>query len=64
MAAGPEAMDRTIPGTRKLSRLEENLGSVEVELTSEDLRKIEEAISSTKVEGKRYDEVGLKMVNL
>ncbi|MBB6144422.1 aryl-alcohol dehydrogenase-like predicted oxidoreductase [Silvibacterium bohemicum] len=53
-----------IPGTRKLSRLEENIGSVDVELSSDDLQKIGEALSATEIEGRRYDEAGLKMVNL
>jgi aryl-alcohol dehydrogenase-like predicted oxidoreductase len=34
-----------IPGTRKLSRLEENIGAVAVELTPDDLREIESAAS-------------------
>jgi aryl-alcohol dehydrogenase-like predicted oxidoreductase len=42
-----------IPGTRKVERLEENLGASEVELTSEDLREIAIAISQIKVEGSR-----------
>jgi aryl-alcohol dehydrogenase-like predicted oxidoreductase len=43
-----------IPGTRKLDRLEENLGSVSVVLTADDLREIEEAASKIKVQGARY----------
>lgn len=34
-----------IPGTRKLERLDENIGAAEVELTSDDLREIESAAS-------------------
>jgi len=45
-----------IPGTTKLSRLEENIGAVSVELTSEDLREIESAASKIKVQGARYPE--------
>src|SRR6266566_4592607 len=45
-----------IPGTRKLSRLEENTGAVAVELTSEDLREIESAASQITVQGARYPE--------
>jgi aryl-alcohol dehydrogenase-like predicted oxidoreductase len=45
-----------IPGTTKLHRLEENLGAADVELTPEDLREIERASSSIKVEGARYPE--------
>ncbi|MDX6695528.1 MAG: hypothetical protein QOF02_3131 [Blastocatellia bacterium] len=45
-----------IPGTTKLHRLEENIGAADVELTPEDLRAIESASSSIKVEGARYPE--------
>jgi aryl-alcohol dehydrogenase-like predicted oxidoreductase len=45
-----------IPGTTKMHRLEENLGSADVELTPEDLRDIETASSNIKVEGARYPE--------
>ncbi len=45
-----------IPGTTKLHRLEENLGAVNVELTPEDLREIDEAASEIDVQGARYPE--------
>jgi len=45
-----------IPGTRKLERLEENIGAVAVELTSDDLREIESAASKITVQGARYPE--------
>ena len=45
-----------IPGTTKLHRLEENLATVSVELTPDDLREIDSASSSIKVEGARYPE--------
>lgn len=45
-----------IPGTTKLHRLEENIGSVAVELNSADLSKIEEAASQITVQGARYPE--------
>jgi len=45
-----------IPGTTKLNRLEENLRTVEIELTSDDLRDIENASSKIKVQGDRYPE--------
>jgi aryl-alcohol dehydrogenase-like predicted oxidoreductase len=45
-----------IPGTRKLERLEENLGAAAVELTSDDLREIESAASRITVQGARYPE--------
>ena len=43
-----------IPGTTKLHRLEENLGAASVELTADDLRKIESAVSKVMVQGARY----------
>ena len=45
-----------IPGTRKLSRLDENIGAVDVELTADDLRDIDNAAASINVEGARYPE--------
>jgi aryl-alcohol dehydrogenase-like predicted oxidoreductase len=45
-----------IPGTRKLERLEENIGAVAVELTSEDLREIGSAASKITIQGARYPE--------
>jgi aryl-alcohol dehydrogenase-like predicted oxidoreductase len=50
-----------IPGTTKLHRLEENLGAVNVELTEDDLRQIDEAASRLKLEGARLPEAMLKM---
>jgi aryl-alcohol dehydrogenase-like predicted oxidoreductase len=51
-----------IPGTRKLERLDENLGALAVELTSDDLREIEDAASKVTVQGARYPENMQKMV--
>jgi aryl-alcohol dehydrogenase-like predicted oxidoreductase len=45
-----------IPGTTKLHRLEENLGASSVELTSEDLREINDAAEKIEVQGARYPE--------
>jgi aryl-alcohol dehydrogenase-like predicted oxidoreductase len=45
-----------IPGTRRLERLEENIGAVAVELTPEDLREIDDAASRITVQGARYPE--------
>ncbi|MGA2434736.1 MAG: aldo/keto reductase, partial [Bryobacteraceae bacterium] len=50
-----------IPGTTKLHRLEENLGSLAVELTAIDLQAIEEATSKIALEGARLPEGALKM---
>lgn len=43
-----------IPGTTKLQRLEENLGAASIELSTEDLSRIQDALSTIKVEGDRY----------
>jgi aryl-alcohol dehydrogenase-like predicted oxidoreductase len=53
-----------IPGTTKLSRLEENNGSVAVELTPTDLQDIETAASQITVQGNRYPEHIEKMTGL
>ena len=53
-----------IPGTTKLSRLEENIGAVNVELTSEDLREIESAASKISIQGDRYPEALEKRTGL
>jgi aryl-alcohol dehydrogenase-like predicted oxidoreductase len=53
-----------IPGTTKLHRLEENIGAVAIELSSEDLKQIEEAASQIKIEGARYPEHIEKMTGL
>ena len=43
-----------IPGSRKLARLDENIGAVAVELRPDDLWEIESAVSSMTIEGDRY----------
>jgi aryl-alcohol dehydrogenase-like predicted oxidoreductase len=43
-----------IPGTTKLHRLEENLGAADIELTADDLRDIDAAVSKIDVKGERY----------
>jgi aryl-alcohol dehydrogenase-like predicted oxidoreductase len=53
-----------IPGTTKLGRLEENIGAVAIELTSDDLREIESASAKIKVEGERYPEALQRMTGL
>ncbi|HZX90059.1 MAG TPA: aldo/keto reductase [Rudaea sp.] len=51
-----------IPGTTKLHRLEENIGAVNIELSLEDLRSIESAVSKVSVHGARYPEHLQKLV--
>jgi aryl-alcohol dehydrogenase-like predicted oxidoreductase len=50
-----------IPGTTKAGRMEENIGAADVNLTTEDLRQIEEATSKLSLEGARLPEAMLKM---
>lgn len=45
-----------IPGTTKLSRLDENIGAVAVELTADDLRAIDSGADKITAEGARYPE--------
>ena len=52
-----------IPGTRKLERLEENIGAASVELTDADLREINEAASKITVQGARLPEEVLKLTH-
>jgi aryl-alcohol dehydrogenase-like predicted oxidoreductase len=53
-----------IPGTTKLSRLDENIGSLAITLTSDDLHEINTAAAKIKVEGERYPEHLQRMVGL
>jgi aryl-alcohol dehydrogenase-like predicted oxidoreductase len=53
-----------IPGTRKLERLEENMGAAAVHLTADDLREIESAASKITVQGDRYPEHLARMTGL
>jgi aryl-alcohol dehydrogenase-like predicted oxidoreductase len=45
-----------IPGTTKLSRLEENIGAIAIELSTDELREIDAATAKVPVEGNRYPE--------
>ncbi|MGB8818604.1 MAG: aldo/keto reductase [Rhizobiaceae bacterium] len=50
-----------IPGTRRLERLEENLGGASLDLSAEDLLQIEAASQAVKIQGERYPDVFLKL---
>ena len=52
-----------IPGTTKLSRLEENLGAIDLELAPADLATIEAAASAFTVHGARYSDSAQRMVD-
>ncbi|MGZ2412731.1 aryl-alcohol dehydrogenase-like predicted oxidoreductase [Sphingomonas sp. F9_3S_D5_B_2] len=51
-----------IPGTTKLHRLEENIGAVEVQLTPDDLREIDEGAATIQTAGDRYAPAQMAMV--
>ena len=53
-----------IPGTTKPHRLEENIGSVDLDLTAADLAEIDTEISKIEVHGARLSETVLKMTGL
>jgi len=52
-----------IPGTKRVKYLKENLGTMNVKLTAEDKKKIDEVLKSFQVQGTRYNESGMKRVN-
>ena len=51
-----------IPGTKRRTYLEQNAGALDVELTDQDLARIEAELPE--VSGARYDEAGMATVNL
>lgn len=52
-----------IPGTSKLSRLEENVGASGVQLTPRELRDIARILAHSPVKGERYTEQNLKLID-
>jgi aryl-alcohol dehydrogenase-like predicted oxidoreductase len=52
-----------IPGTTRVHRLEENVGAASLSLSTDDLKKINEAVATIEVKGARYSEQAQKMVN-
>ena len=53
-----------IPGTKRRKYLEENVGALDVKLTAEDLRRIDEVAPRGAAAGLRYPEHMMKVVNL
>jgi aryl-alcohol dehydrogenase-like predicted oxidoreductase len=53
-----------IPGTRRLTRLDENLAAADLELTADELASITTAASAIGVHGNRYNDAGMRMVGL
>jgi len=52
-----------IPGTSKLTRVEENIAATSLDLSTEDLRAIDEIVASVEVQGTRYPEALERMTN-
>lgn len=52
-----------IPGTTNVSRLEQNLAATDLALSAEEMAAIEAAMPESAVQGARYDEVGMAMLN-
>jgi aryl-alcohol dehydrogenase-like predicted oxidoreductase len=61
LAQGEEIVP--IPGTKRRRYLEENVGAVEITLTADDLRRIEEAAPQGVTSGPRYPEGGMLTIN-
>jgi aryl-alcohol dehydrogenase-like predicted oxidoreductase len=53
-----------IPGTRRLERLEENIGAVTVELTADEVADLDRAAAQIDIQGGRYPEHIERMTNL
>jgi aryl-alcohol dehydrogenase-like predicted oxidoreductase len=60
LAQGPEVV--AIPGTKRLDRLQENLGALDVRLSAADVARIAEAVPAGAAAGPRYPEAQLKGV--
>ena len=52
-----------IPGTRRLSRLEENTGAADLTLADDDLAELDQASTQVKIVGERYPEAMQQLVN-
>ncbi len=52
-----------IPGTTKLHRLEENLGALQIELSEEDLQKLNDATFGIEIRGARYSEANQRLID-
>jgi aryl-alcohol dehydrogenase-like predicted oxidoreductase len=61
LAQGPSIVP--IPGTRRLTRLDENIGAAGLTLTADDLAELDEASTQVKIVGERYPEAMQQMVN-
>lgn len=53
-----------IPGTRRVERLDENAAATRIDLSDDDLDRIEQTLATTSVAGSRYPEASMRSVNL
>jgi aryl-alcohol dehydrogenase-like predicted oxidoreductase len=61
LARGPDIFP--IPGTKRVERLEENAGALNVKLTSEDISRLDAAFPPGAAKGTRYQEQAMKALN-
>lgn len=61
LARGPSIAP--IPGTRRLARLEENIGAADLDLSSADLAELDQASAAIEVTGERYSEQMQRMID-
>jgi aryl-alcohol dehydrogenase-like predicted oxidoreductase len=61
LAQGPDIVP--IPGTRKISRLEENVAASDIELTTDELRKLDEIFPMGAASGTRYPEAAMQAID-
>ena len=52
-----------IPGTRRIERIEENIGAAEVQLTSDDLAELDRVSTENQVQGDRYPEQMQRLID-
>jgi aryl-alcohol dehydrogenase-like predicted oxidoreductase len=62
LAQGPDILP--IPGTKRIAYLEENLGALDVQLSPDDLHRIDEAMPAGAAAGLRYPEPQMKGVHI
>ncbi|WP_129338519.1 aldo/keto reductase [Cellulomonas endophytica] len=60
LAQGPSIVP--IPGTRRLERVEENVGATALPLSADEVAELDALVATVGVEGDRYDEAGMSMV--
>lgn len=64
LATGSKPWIVPIPGTTKQHRLEENIASINVKLSKEDLHHIDEATAKVSIEGERHPAILSKSLGL